>query len=32
VGGKLEDLVAGDLRRTMAGEEAFMREWLAGRG
>lgn len=32
VGGKLEDLVAGDLRRTMAGEEAFMREWLAARG
>jgi hypothetical protein len=31
VGGKLEDLVAGDLRRTMEGEEAFMQEWLAKR-
>ena len=29
VGGKLEDLVAGDLRRTMEGEAAFMQEWLA---
>jgi hypothetical protein len=31
VGGKLEDLVAGDLRRTMEGEEAFMREWLGAK-
>jgi hypothetical protein len=28
VGGRLEDLVAGDLQRTMEGEAAFMREWL----
>ncbi len=30
VGGKLEDLVAGDLQRTMEGEATFMREWLDG--
>jgi len=30
VGGKLEDLVAGDLRRTMEGEADYMRRWLDG--
>jgi hypothetical protein len=30
VGGKLEDLVAADLRRTMAGEAEYMRRWLSG--
>ena len=30
VGGKLEDLVAGDLRKTMEGEADFMARWLAG--
>ena len=30
VGGKLEDLVAGDLQRTMEAEADFMRRWLDG--
>lgn len=31
LGGKLEDLVAGDLHRTMDGEAEFMQRWLSGR-